>query len=413
MQGGATTGRGGSREGRAERSVVLSRLLALVTWALVAAGVLRGVLAAFYSTTTSAACFAGNSCDGLTFRAVAALTWAGADPYSREERTAWVSRALLGGEEPAFDLPFQYPPTSLPLLLPRAFGPADLSAAVVVGVGTLASLIVLAVMLERHPWRAMWVGLAALWPITLMDAALAQTGALASVCAFGVIAGVGRSPARAGVALGLLVFKPHYAVPLAIVLLVNLRFAELRVAALTASVLAALGTLLVGVRGWGGWLASLAQENHTTSLMVSWLGVASRAGIDTSGLPLAAYGLALLGIFGLSVYARRAGWPVSTVLVGIFPGLLLASPNTHPYDLNLVVPALLWLVPVRPVPQMAVGLSAYWIAASTSRTSITLSLLVLAGVWAWALLRGRAVGSADPDWVSMPCGIVERKSART
>ncbi len=100
-------------------------LLFALTMTLVGLGAVYAWLLASFSVSTTAACFDANMCDGLTFRAAAELLLQGGDPYDRSARIAHVSATVLDGDNPAFDLPFQYPPNALPWIALRGLGPAD------------------------------------------------------------------------------------------------------------------------------------------------------------------------------------------------------------------------------------------------------------------------------------------------
>ena len=99
-------------------------LLFALTMTLVGLGAVYAWLLASFSVSTTAACFDANMCDGLTFRAAAELLLQGGDPYDRSARIAHVSATVLDGDNPAFDLPFQYPPNALPWIALRGLGPA-------------------------------------------------------------------------------------------------------------------------------------------------------------------------------------------------------------------------------------------------------------------------------------------------
>jgi len=248
--------------------------------------------------------------------------------------------------------------------------------------------------------------LVASWPVLWFDAHLAQTGALAAALAAGALALGGRFPVAAGVALGLLLaLKPHYALPL---LLASAAFRQGRLvaaAAITGLALCAISTVLWGPGIWPAAWAALAMPNETAPFMASWLGPASRlapALAPRLAAPVFVLGIALVtaGI----LRARRLGWRWKTVGAGALGSLLLFSPNTHPYDLGLLLPALVaslgrrrgW---VHVLVAALTWLLVRWCLPPPLRGGITALLATFALAWAIAVVRG-----VDPSRRSPPIG---------
>ena len=196
-------------------------LVLIVGLALVSVGT---VWAGFYATRSvswGSQCYALNICDSLTFRVVAELLDAGGNPYDEVERRDHVSTTRLAGAAAPFDLPFQYPPNALPLFGSRAWA-APRTAHIVFSIVTTIVFLLLALLLVSRDVAdpvaaAVLLGGVALSAIVAFNAQLGQTGAQAGALVVGAVLLWRQAPVAAGALLGILAFKPQYAVPLTLV----------------------------------------------------------------------------------------------------------------------------------------------------------------------------------------------------
>lgn len=369
----------------------------IIPWIGLSSSIILGMFIAawfsLHSVTTSPACFATNACDGLTFRIVGEMLEVGKNPYDARERQSWLTSVHLNGETPPFDLLFQYPPPALPYFALRSIGPAQLNAVLTTVISTLLGLAALALLWRRDKSRLVWVTLAATWPVAWFNATLAQTGALAVALASGTLA-LGNRPMAAGVLLGALSFKPQYALPIALVAAMSQQWKLLKVAAGTTLALCVTSTVIWGLAIWPNAFAALGAANDTAPLMVSWIGPASQLAPEVVRLAVPVF---LLGIMLVAIsvrHANRLGWRWETTATGALGATLLFSPNTHPYDLALVLPALSLVVPRRPwlVPTVFAALT--WLLALnsimvTNRWGFTLLIVSTTIAWVAALVRKR------------------------
>jgi len=315
--------------------------------------------------------FIENRTDPLVFRAVGELLREGKSPYSLENQVETISLTRLeGGQAPSLTsitfppgslefltknamdrlqmesrvsaIPFSYPPNSLPLFRLRAIGAPELNSAIQMAVAVLLSLLCLAKLVYRYiedsVARQAVMLTAIIWNPALLDMALTQTGHLVALLVFTTFLAFDKKPLIAGIALGLLAFKPHYAIPLGLVALSRQNWQLLFSASFTFLATCLLSALLYGWDMWPQFLENASSLNITLFHMESWLGVAAIAMPDSIevigklGIPIYGISMLLLGIvlFKLGNRLDLLGATTLAILVTV-----LFSPNTHPYDMNM------------------------------------------------------------------------------
>jgi len=211
--------------------------------------------------------------------------------------------------------------------------------------------------------------------------------------------------AVAGVLLGLLLFKPQFAVPLIGLHLLARRWRLGVSAALTAFACWGVGAVLLGVDWLSGWLDSIrffsdldARVNSRNA--VSFLGAGDTIfGVgDTRGRALG--GLLALAYVGVLVFVwrHRDRRSLCAPMMVAFPAVVLISPHAMFYDAGLlVVPfAALLAAPQARVRQAVIGL---WCAGFLDVTKeatgltplfvVTIATFVLAAIAAVFLDRAR------------------------
>lgn len=386
---------------------------ALVPLYGIAVAILTGtfftVWIALSSSTTSPDCYRLNICDGLTFRVVGELLVSGETPYRREVRDAYVASTRLEGQRPPFDLPFQYPPNALPLFVLRTVGPARTNALVGAAATTLAALVSLAFLWRRTRFRLLWVSMTAFWPVLWFDAVLTQTGALAATFAVGTLALGSRFPIGSGIFLGLLAFKPHYALPLLLAAVMCQRWRTVVAALCTGIAMALLSTALWGTGVWSEAWHALQQTNETAVAMSNWMGPIAQWSPDlASRLAWPVFGFGILLVSSGIFRGSRLGWRWETLGAGALGSLLFFSPNTHPYDLVLVLPAIVLLLGNKRPWVQVVGAFATWapglgfLQPRHHHEWFTPLLLLVTLAWIVAVLRKKEPGSVPVGKRSRP-----------
>lgn len=187
--------------------------------------------------------------DFVTFYSASRLALDGraAEVWGVEPITT-VERAVIGAQIPSYV--FHYPPTFVVAITPLACLPYLLALAVWWAVGTFAFLWAVRRM---APFPAA-VGLALAFPGFFQNIVQGQNGALTAALLGGGLALLGRSPILAGVLLGALTYKPHFA-PLVAVALVFGRHGRAAAAALlTATAMVVVSVLVFGLAPWSAFL---------------------------------------------------------------------------------------------------------------------------------------------------------------
>jgi hypothetical protein len=208
-----------------------------------------------------------------------------------------------------------------------------------------------------------------------------------------------RHDALAGVLLGLLLFKPQFALPLIGLHLLARRWRVGAGAALTAVACWSVGALLLGAGWLGRWLDSVrvfsdldAHVNERNA--VSFLGVADTVfGVgDDVGRALGA-ALALATVAALvSSWRNRDRGDLRAAMMISFPAIVLISPHAMFYDCGLLVLPLAVMVATanRHVRAAAVGLwCAGFLDVAKGVTGLTPLFVVTVAVFAGVLAHER------------------------
>lgn len=236
-------------------------------------------------------------------------------------------------------LPFLYPPCTALLLWPLGalpYGLAQLGwnlAGLALYLGAVAAAV-------RPARPALLAALIA--PATAVCLFAGQTGLLLGALA---LTGVGLLPGRpllAGVAFGLMAFKPQLALLPGLALLLSGHWRTAAAAASTAAVLVLASVVAFGFAAWPAWLHQLAgfgqaldgsatHRQYGVSVFFALLPLGHTAALLAQlGVSLAVLWLCTRGL------RRGAALP-------LLPGLLLASPYAVAYDLPALAAACLLL----------------------------------------------------------------------
>lgn len=311
--------------------------------------VLGGALATWMASLSDAyraSCFETNVCDSLFFRVAAELLNGGSTPYDAQIRAAHISATRLGGGEVPFDLPFQYPPNALPLFVVFAWVSPRVGHILFALVSTTVLLFSsLALVRERVQSNIAATGLLlglSSSGSAMFNAIVGQTGALAASLVVGAVFFWTRAPLFAGLLLGVLTFKPQYALPLCALALVRGQRRILLGVLLSFLGLSSASALAFGLNMWTEFFRTLGQPNPTVPFMVNWMGLLWPLGVGhslmiASAVPVFAVSLGL--VFAVLWKFRDRVTPDGQVTIALCV-TLVTSPNTHPYDLLVLLPAL-------------------------------------------------------------------------
>jgi alpha-1,2-mannosyltransferase len=233
---------------------------------------------------------------------------------------------------------WHYPPPFQLLIAPLAFVPYSVALAAWTAMG-LGLLLAVTRRVSDHP-LAMLAVLG--FPAVFINTMHGQNGALnTAVLGFGLLA-LDRRPWLAGLALGLLVYKPHFGVLLPLLLAAQGRWKSFAAAGISASLFCGAAYLAYGSQPWLAFLHDLSSASALVadgqlpwakmpSLFVAatWLGA-------PAPVAYALQGAVAVILAALTVQAwRRPGPQVLKVALAV-PAIVAVSPYCFDYDLVLL-----------------------------------------------------------------------------
>ena len=363
---------------------------------LVVLGTTWAGVAAARSDSWNTACYEANICDGLTFVVVAELLADGVTPYDTQIREDYISNTRFQGAAVPFDLPFQYPPNSLPMFAPRSWLSPQVSHVVFAGLTTLLFLLMTLQLVRQNRvdplTAALLIGGVAFSTIASFNAHLGQTGALAGGLVVGAVVLWGKSPIGAGLLIGVLTFKPQYAIPMLLVALIRGNW-RICAGAVSSFVLFAVWSgIAFGFSQWYGFFRGIGQPNYTAPFMVNWMGPASRLFPGNElilGAALPVFAVAML-FLGALLWTTRDRMELHGQLSIAIVLAVLTSPNTHPYDLLVLAPALAYTATTG--AGHFVGVAFLLVTSSfispPQRWALTLAITLFAGACIYISRRG-------------------------
>jgi hypothetical protein len=244
-----------------------------------------------------------------------------------------------------------------------------------------------------HP-DTMWLAVA--FPATFVNVVNGQTGLLTGALLALFISTVDRTPWLAGMALGAMAIKPHFAIAMAVVTL-GMRAWRVSVSALlTVGLLTLTSVLTAGTDSWQAFLNGLT---GTRQLMIDRGGpgwgkmITVYAALRDAGVPqsLAMYlhaGLALIAMLMLlALWSKRGVGTLEQARANAMLALvtLFASPYALDYDLVMLGPAIACLAmtvpPRRHATWRSLALVVAWVMPIAARPlgmlGVPIALMVL------------------------------------
>jgi alpha-1,2-mannosyltransferase len=248
--------------------------------------------------------------------------------------------------------PWLYPPHFLLFLLPFAALPFAWSFALF-QVATFAAAVVAGWCWggpER--WRGLWLIGMALAPAAAVNAVCGQNAFLTLALLLGGVGLLGRADIAAGAILGLLTYKPQFALLLPVALVALRNWRALAAAAGSAALAVAASAALFGIAPWQDWLGrTLAGGAPGDAVWVEWgrlwglsIWTCARLLGAPGWLANMAQGLAALLAAGCVWMAFRRPLAPERRMATLLVATLLAAPHCSPYDLMLLAAAVLLLV---------------------------------------------------------------------
>jgi hypothetical protein len=340
--------------------------------------------------------------DFAAFWAAGALTLEGTPalaydwPAHRAVEVAGLGRDFAGL------MPWHYPPHVQLAVAPLAALPLFAAMALWVG-ATCALFLWTCWRIVPHP-NAVLAGLAAApTALTLVNG---QIGFLIAALLGLALLDLDRRPARAGLLLGLLSFKPHLVVAVPVALIATARWRAVLWAAGAVLVLAALAWAALGAETWAAFVASITQTSGVFAGEAGrWTMYAGAYGWlrylgAAFGPAMATQGAVALAVLALTVRAWRAPGVAPEIKAALVCFTALAvTPRVLNYDLHILVIGALfqtrhalahgfyrgeqWLL-------AAVALAAFVSMLAPPGLNPALALVLFAGCWLGHVRRGEA-----------------------
>lgn len=280
--------------------------------------------------------------DFISFYAASRLVLSGhaADVYQMQaHRLAEIS---VFGRDVGYAAYF-YPPLFLLICAPLAAAPYLGALGVWLAVTGAAFLATLRAWMGRR--RSLLTVLA--FPAVLLNAANGQNAFLAAALIGAAALWLDRRPWLAGVALGLLAFKPHLGLAAPIVLLAAWRWRTIVAAGATLAAFAAASVAAFGVQAWAGFLAAspMARATLEQGLVEPGKMVSAFAAARVLGAPLPLAYAAQGAVFAaaMALVLRRPGGRGPAAAPLFVLAALLTSPFLLDYDLVMLAFPLAWL----------------------------------------------------------------------
>ncbi|MGR3322826.1 MAG: glycosyltransferase family 87 protein [Pseudooceanicola sp.] len=319
--------------------------------------------------------------------------------------------------EPGFRsfMPYTYPPPFNLLAALLGALPQGLAYLVFAG-GTFAAWLW---VLRRLAGAEFGTALMMVLPAAVVSARYGQNGFLSAALVGGFCLLALRGRTGAGVPLGLMSYKPHLGIGIAVAALLRLRFRVLLVAAAVTGALCGLATLAFGAAIWADFLHAAGESAgfleagaYPLFRMTSVYAALRSLGAD-AGAAMALHGVLTLGALGLVGMACLRGWQTRRVLALSVVSCLIVSPYNYDYDMLIASVAIALAAPdlVRAGAALRIGLlAAMWGGTGWGLAVIALDMtgarppalaacasLAAAALIFAALARGEArAAQADP-----------------
>jgi len=312
------------------------------------------------------------------------------------------------GPRPQF--PYAYPPSFLLYIYPLAALPGPVAYALWMGV-TFA-LYLAAAWPRRGDWLA--YGLVLLAPALAANLGYGQNGFLTAALLLGGFRLLPSRPLLAGVAFGLLSYKPQFGVFIPIALVAARQWRCMAAATVTAIALVALSSVAFGWALWPEWLTVLPRHGqHVDFAVDSYFKPTLRGALllaEAAPELVKAVPLLVMAVTALLVwwcFRVRSPLAVAVLVAGTFA----AAPYAFLYDLPAITGAAIAALAARPPGPVrlvddaviAFSLSIAAIMTLTSRFYWTggLGLLLLFALVAWRAAPWRfssRIGNSSQCW---------------
>ena len=284
--------------------------------------------------------------DFTAFHIVAQRIWLGdLDLTYQFAPFAKMQLAAAGGA--AGVMPWTYPPQFDLLLAPLAFLPGWAAYFLFTAITLAAYLMTLRAIAGNN----FALVLVVFFPAIAITIAIGQNGLLTGALIGLICINAERRPALAGIALGLMVIKPHLAIAVGAYMLLTRRWPAVLTAAAVVVGSSLVCTLVFGPQIWIAWLGSireaasyLEEGRYQLFRMISAYAALYKAGVPAGGAFWGQMAMAGLALVAVALAIARGPSPRFALGVAAVASVMI-SPYAYDYDLPIVGIGLALLLP--------------------------------------------------------------------
>lgn len=257
-------------------------------------------------------------------------------------------------------MPWTYPPPFTLFVTGLAAIPLGLAYALFTGL-TLTFYIV---MLKRIAGAHLPGVVLAMLPVILLTVMTGQNGFLTGGLIAMFLIAFGQRKASAGMPLGLMIIKPHLAVAISVLALVERRWQAMFIAAAIVIASLALPTVVFGVSIWPAFLAGVAESStfladgiYPLFRMTSIYAAVRSTGLSPD-IAFAVHGAGAIATIALLLYGWWRKLPPHLIAASACAASLFVSPYNYDYDLCILGVGIAFVLPgllerTRPLEQLA------------------------------------------------------------
>jgi hypothetical protein len=290
--------------------------------------------------------YGSQTADFAAFHIVAQRIWLG-DLDLTYQFSLFLKMQIAAAGGPTGVMPWTYPPQFGLLLAPFAFLPGWAAYFLFTTVTLAAYLMTLRTIAGNNFAQVLVI----FFPAIGITIACGQNGFLTGALIGLVCINAERRPALAGIALGMMVIKPHLAIAAGIYMLLTRRWPAVLTAAAVVVGSSLVCTLVFGPQIWIAWLGSireaagyLEEGRYQLFRMISAYAALYKAGVPAAG---AFWGqMAMAGLALVAVALAVARGPSPRFALGVVAvASVMISPYAYDYDLPIVGIGLALLLP--------------------------------------------------------------------
>ncbi|MBC9882106.1 DUF2029 domain-containing protein [Bradyrhizobium sp. INPA01-394B] len=332
--------------------------------------------------------YGGQTADFAAFHIVAQRIWLG-DLDLTYQLASFTKMQLAAAGGTTGIMPWTYPPQFDLLVAPLAFLPGWAAYFLFTTVTLTAYLMTLRAITGNN----FALVLVVFFPAIAITIGIGQNGLLTGALIGLVCLNAERRPALSGIALGMMVIKPHLAVAAGIYMLLTRNWRAVLTAAIVVVASSIVCTLAFGPQIWIAWLGSvreaasyLEEGRYQLFRMISAYAALYKAGLPAAGAFWGQMAMAALALVAVALAIARG--PSARFALGIVAvASVMISPYAYDYDLPIVGIGLALLLP-----------DLARLASSRERGAVY-ALLLLANVYGLLQSARLSAGSANSSGI--------------